>query len=217
VKSAEGVAEATSKMSRLVRGFGNGMKTFFSPKVQVPLAAALEVLVLLDAMDMASGALRGEGFILRAEIKQTEQIEKGARDLLTWYEGYHDDLARAVSDATLLILLTGSKEARATMQQQAPEILEPLRARAREVDNLSRKVGSIRREADEKARIAEKLLNSREFAILTAPTGTVTLAKVFAAMEDLIRIRGAASTAERDLEKLTQLIQEDIEIMSAFL
>jgi Bacterial toxin 30 len=215
-KMAEGAAENTSTLNRLLRGFENGMKTFFSPKVQVPLAVALELLVLVDSMDMASGGLSGEGFILREEIKKSIQIENEASSLRNWYEGYHDDLASAVTQANLLMMTKGSAEARGTLRKQAGEIRGPLRARAGEVDTLLRKVSAIHREAEQKAGVAEKLLNSKEFAALTAPMGTVVLANVFAAMQDLTRISGYTLSAESDLTKLKQLVQDDILIMEAY-
>lgn len=204
------------RLRSLMRGFSRGMKVFFSPKVQIPLTVVLEFLNAIQALNMASSGLRGEGFTLVDEIKKCREIKEKADLLLNHYkEGYHDDLSRAVTLATILIF-KGSTDAKNEMANGATSTIPILQIRLSEAQELLDKVTAIGSEADAKRKIAEKLLASREFAILTAPTGTVALAQVFAVSEDMSRIRGLMNDSKNDLTELVQLIKADIDVLKFY-
>jgi hypothetical protein len=215
---AEGVGGEISMMRRLMNGFAEAIEVFFSPAVQVPLTVLLELLNAVQALSMTSSGLAGEGFILTNEISQSRRIVEKADLLLNHYEeGYHDDLSRAITLANLLIL-TGSAQAMREMAVQSSVIIPLLNNRLSEVEGLQGKVVAIEKEADTKIKIAEKLLQSKEFALISAFLGQGTLpqAQVITAREDMYKIRGSMTSAKEKLIKLVNLIKEDINILKTY-
>jgi hypothetical protein len=210
---AEGAGGELGRLGKLMRGIARGVEIFFSPVVQVPLTVLLEIQNVVQALSMAQSGLAGEGFILTNEIKQSQQIEEKVDLLLNHYEeGYHDDLSQAITLANFLIL-TGSAQARREMAVQSSAILPLLNNRLSETEKRLEKVSAIEKEADAKIEIATKLLQSKEFALLSGFTGQGTLpqAQVLAAREDLYKIRGSMNSAKEKLTKLVSLIKEDID------
>ncbi len=215
---AENVAETVSRMQRLLRGFGKAAETFFSLKVQVPLAALMEIVNAVDMINMSMSALAGEGFVLTENIKQAKIVEAEAARALNWYsEGYRTDLHSALSDANMLILLKGSREAGEAVRREAPGIIASLRAFEATWATVLARVRSIKSEAEAKRKIADKLLHSQEFYELTGFSGSSIAATVLGIHEDLIKITGTLGSTDTDLSQLLDMVREDVGIMQFYL
>jgi hypothetical protein len=205
-----------SRVNRVLRRFGDMIGTLFSAKVQLPLAIVGELLGMLDAINMALGSLSGDGFVLQHEIEHAGRIENAAKSLLGWYVEQHDALQLVVSEATLMMAANGAQDIRATMRAHAGKLLVPLATQRTSVHELRTSTQSAHDEADRKVKLARSLVDSRELAILGAEFGTAVRATLFAASEDLSKIRGALWSAGRALDQLDALLQEDIEVLGFY-
>ena len=215
---AENVAQTVSRARRLLRGFGKAAETLFSLKVQVPLAALLEIINAVEMINMSMSALAGEGFVLTQNIAQARTVRGEVARALNWYaEGYRADLHSALTDINMMILLAHSPEARDAVRREAPGILASLRAFDATWAPLLARVRAIKNEAETKHQIADKLLRSKEFYQLTGFSGTAIAATVLGISEDLTTISGTLGSAETDLSQLLDMVREDIASMQFYL
>jgi hypothetical protein len=214
---AENVAEAVSRLRRLLRGFGKAAETLFSLKVQVPLAVLFELMNAVEMINMSMSALAGEGFVLTENIAQARRVRgEVARALNGYTEGYRADLHAALTEINLLILIAHSAEARDTIRREAPDIIEALRAFGHTWGPLLTRVKAVKHEAETKQQIADKLLRSPEFYQLTGFSGSAIAATVLGISEDLLTISGTLSSADTDLSQLLDMVREDIASMQFY-
>lgn len=211
-------AEEMGPIRRLMGGFAKGVEVFFSPKVQVPLTVALELLTAVEAMDMATGALSGEGFVFREQLKQARSIEKDADFAAADFEaGYHEELSRASTMAFLLITMKHSQQARTEMAAQAAELLPVMAERIAETQQFLDKVTEIEKDVNDRITLATKLLESKEFYALMGMTlSSFPAAQLVGAREDLYHIRGSMGRAKTSLTKLVGLLREDADVLRGY-
>lgn len=100
----EGVARAGRKLPIIKSAgqlFRSGIKLYFSNVVQVPLRILGELDAAMQAIGSVESALRGEGFVLKAQVALAKQLSAATGELSkAWRDGrYHALIDQAIRTA----------------------------------------------------------------------------------------------------------------------
>lgn len=223
-RSSPAVAQVTSAEARAIaaeagKALRSELRLLRGARI---LSTALQVMNAIGAlhmldefMEMARSGLEGKGFILTNEIAESRRLEQEVGELRRDYQSFSESVTALqyqflklgpdpVLAARTLIDIMAVRNRIVSAQSEIPKRLTHIREVLREV------------EAKEKA--ATNILESPSaMATIGAVTfGSAQLAEIFAASQDLQRIRSHLRPSVTDLEALQTAMQEDIDFLDAW-
>jgi Domain of unknown function (DUF4157) len=179
-------------------------------KVMSVVSALQMIFDFSDFTDMAKGALAGEGYVLRPQIKQARQ----ARDEASNLEKSYDEFGETI-ETTFAKLFAISKDPFSA--GSASSSLADLRFQLEKMKNdLPDKISDINKvllEARAKRLAALTILKSPELSGMIGgfTFGTGELARLFGVSEDLAMIISALESARTSFQNVQALLESDIE------
>ena len=179
------------------------------------LQAIAAIKMFSDFTAMTKSALSGRGFILTSAINTAESLEKRMDKILKSYTAFSESL----SDMSFNLLKSGGDPLSAG--RTALNILELQDELESIEENLNNQIKRVRKaflEAKNKEKLARSILQDPKAvsAIAVVTFGTAELATIFAASQDLQRIRSALGSTITSMKNLNKLLEFDIDFLNSW-
>jgi hypothetical protein len=214
---AKVAAKEATRFKDLARRFASGVKNI-AGKVAGPIAIALQILDALELIEMTETAVRGTGFIFRAQISQASDLQSSVTGLIASYRaaGLHADLAT-------LIRAAEQNDERYSQYANTPQdywgteelsewclsITDTIDAHRDACDKLLEQLKNAASDVDVRLKYCKALLdNPAAMTALSYPT-SAPVARVLMAHRDLTQISGILGPAQYALNAHATTVRDD--------
>jgi hypothetical protein len=214
---AKVAAKEATRFKDLARRIASGVKNI-ADKVAGPIAIALQIVDALELIEMTDNAVRGDGFIFRAQISQASELQSSVSGLITSYRaaGFHADLATLVRAAE-------QNDERYSQYANTPQdywgteelsdwclsITDTVDAHRDACDKPLEHLKNAASDVDVRLKYCKGLLdNPAAMTALSYPT-SAPAARVLMAHRDLTQISGILGPAESTLNAHSTTVRDD--------
>jgi hypothetical protein len=199
-----------TRLYRIMQPIGSFLQKF-GPLIGAAVNTALELVNAVQAYGMTVSGLAGKGFILTNEILSSQRLEDETVAMLAAYQNEEYQQLRYSNFFEMLqIAGGGSKEAKAALVSEASFMLGLVNMRLDEANGVYEYAQTVKQEANEKKKVAEGLVDSKEVTGLLTPfMGTMPRAQLLGAALDMGKISVLMDSVLSNTKALISLMEND--------